>query len=144
MQEKWRHKRLQTSKNNSKEINFAEVHDCFSIAEIYERSTRTSKTRRSRKTIQRKTNLLWCKNTNKHIRRTKSVRTPSRSNRVKQAIEATMQLRRSKRKTSKNATIGVTHNVGSGATAVIHVFKEWSDFYKKFYKIFIKGRMVWE
>ena len=45
---------------------------------------------------------------------------------IKQAIEATMQLRgTAKDRQVKNAEIGVTHNVGgSGATAAVHVFKK--------------------
>jgi acetyl-CoA C-acetyltransferase len=44
---------------------------------------------------------------------------------IKQAIEATMQLRgEAKGRQVTNANVGVTHNVGgSGATACVHVFK---------------------
>ena len=109
-----------------KDIDFAEVHDCFAIAEILAIEA-----------------LGFCKigeggkyteDGNTKIGGEHAVNTsgglkgkghPVGTTGIAQAIEATLQLRGTAGKRQvKDANIGLTHNVGgSGATAVIHVYR---------------------
>jgi acetyl-CoA C-acetyltransferase len=114
------------AKITPKEINFAEVHDCFSIAEIYAvEALGLAKQGEAGKLYKEKQTYFDAKTPINTSGGLKACGHPVGATGVKQAIEATMQLRgEAKERQVKNATIGVTHNVGgSGATAVIHVFK---------------------
>ncbi len=108
-----------------KDVDVAEVHDCFTIAEIVATE-----------------DLGFCKkgdggklldegateiggsipvNTSGGL---KAVGHPVGATGVKQAVEIMLQLRgKAGKRQVKNAKIGLTHNVGgSGATAVVHIF----------------------
>lgn len=119
------------AKITPKEINFAEVHDCFSIAEIYAvEALGLAKQGEAGKLYKEKQTYFDAKTPINTSGGLKACGHPVGATGVKQAIEATMQLRgEAKERQVKNATIGVTHNVGgSGATAVIHVFKRMKWF----------------
>ncbi|MFA5763452.1 MAG: thiolase domain-containing protein [archaeon] len=109
------------------DISFAEVHDCFTIAEIMAvEALGLAKEGEGYKLYQNKDTYFDGKipiNTSGGL---KACGHPVGATGVKQAIEATMQLRgEAKGRQVENAEVGVTHNVGgSGATACIHVFKK--------------------
>ena len=114
------------AKLEPKDINFAEVHDCFTIAEIMAiedlgffkkgeggKATADGRTAlNSDITINPSGGLKGCGH-------------PVGATGVKQAVEATWQLRgQSKGRQVDGAEIGLTHNVGgSGATCVVHIMK---------------------
>lgn len=108
-------------------INFAEVHDCFTIAEIMAtEALGFAKFGEAYKLYSNKETYFDGKipiNTSGGL---KACGHPVGATGLKQAIEATMQLRgEAKDRQVKNAEVGVTHNVGgSGATAVVHVFRK--------------------
>jgi len=111
---------------NVKDVSFAEVHDCFSIAEIYAvEALGFAKQGKAGELYSSKQTYFDGKcpiNTSGGL---KACGHPVGATGIKQAIEATMQLRGTAGKRQvPNAKIGVTHNVGgSGATACVHVFK---------------------
>ena len=109
-----------------KQIDFAEVHDCFTIAEIMAiealgfcdfggggKITEAGET---------KIGGMIPVNTSGGL---KSKGHPVGATGIAQAIEATLQLRGDAGKRQvKDAKVGLTHNVGgSGATAVVHIFE---------------------
>lgn len=111
------------------DINIAEVHDCFSIAEImaledlglFEKGRSGKKILKGELTLGTAKNLVV--NTSGGL---KGAGHPVGATGVKQAVEIFEQLNflAGERQFSK-AKIGLTHNVGgSGATAVVHIFKK--------------------
>jgi acetyl-CoA C-acetyltransferase len=115
------------AKIKSTDINLAEVHDCFTIAEIMAvEALGLAKEGEGYKLYQNKDTYFDGRipiNTSGGL---KACGHPVGATGVKQAIEITMQLQgRAKGRQVENAKIGVTHNVGgSGATACVHVFKK--------------------
>ena len=109
------------------DISFAEVHDCFTIAEVMAvEALGFAKEGEGYKLYKNKDTYFNGKipiNTSGGL---KACGHPVGATGVKQAVEATMQLRgEAKGRQVKDAEIGVTHNVGgSGATACVHVFKK--------------------
>lgn len=110
-----------------KDVDVAEVHDCFTIAEILAiedlgffrkgdggSAVEQGKTRLNAKVSVNPSGGLKCGH-------------PVGATGVKQAVEAYEQLLgRAGGRQVKNAKIALTHNVGgSGATAVIHIFRKW-------------------
>jgi len=110
-----------------KDVNFAEVHDCFSIAEIYAvEALGFAKQGEAAQLYTSKQTYFDGKHPINTSGGLKACGHPVGATGVKQAIEATMQLRgEAGKRQVKGATTGVTHNVGgSGATACIHVFRK--------------------
>ena len=111
----------------AEDVNFAEVHDCFTIAEIMAvEALGFAKEGEGYKLYKGKDTYFDGKipiNTSGGL---KACGHPVGATGVKQAVEATMQLRgEAEGRQVKDAKIGVTHNVGgSGATAAVHVFKK--------------------
>lgn len=105
-----------------KDVDVAEVHDCFTIAEIlamedlgfYKKGHAVSH-------IGNDTHLVI--NPSGGL---KGCGHPVGATGIKQVVEIVEQLRgHTGARQVKNATIGLTHNVGgSGATAVVHIFKK--------------------
>jgi len=112
---------------SAKDIDFAEVHDCFSIAEIYAvEALGLAKQGQGWKLYKDK--QTYC-DANQPINTSGGLKAcghPVAATGIKQAVEATMQLRgQGAKRQVKNAEIGVTYNVGgSGGTACVHVFKK--------------------
>jgi acetyl-CoA C-acetyltransferase len=115
---------------NPKDIDFAEVHDCFTIAEIMAieslgfcdvgaggRFTEDGETALTGRIPVNTSGGLKAKG---H---------PVGATGIAQAVEATLQLRNEAgRRQIKNAKVGLTHNVGgSGASCVIHILKSEDD-----------------
>ncbi|MDD4250857.1 MAG: thiolase domain-containing protein [Candidatus ainarchaeum sp.] len=110
----------------SKDISFAEVHDCFTIAEIMAvEALGFAKEGEAFNLYKNKETYFDSKHPINTSGGLKACGHPVGATGIKQAIEATMQLRgEAKNRQVLNATVGVTHNVGgSGATACVHVFK---------------------
>jgi acetyl-CoA C-acetyltransferase len=110
----------------AKDVNFAEVHDCFSIAEIYAvEALGLAKQGEAAKLYSTKQTYFDGKSPVNTSGGLKACGHPVGATGIKQAIEATIQLRgEAKGRQVPNAKVGVTHNVGgSGATACVHVFK---------------------
>ncbi len=109
------------------DIDVAEVHDCFTIAEILaiEDLGFFKKGEGGKATIDGKTALEGeiPINTSGGL---KACGHPVGATGIKQAVEITWQLRgEAEGRQVKNAEIGLTHNVGgSGATAVVHIYKK--------------------
>ncbi len=111
------------------DVNVAEVHDCFTIAEIlamedlglYEKGKAASAIERKETTLGSSTHLVV--NTSGGL---KGSGHPVGATGVKQLVEIVEQLRGSADKRQvEGARIGLTHNVGgSGATAVVHILKK--------------------
>jgi len=113
---------------SAKDIDVAEVHDCFTIAEILAmedlgfftkgkaavaiEAGRTSIGKHAAVVVNPSGGLKGCGH-------------PVGATGVKQVVELVEQLRaRAGKRQVKNATIGLAHNVGgSGATAVVHILK---------------------
>ncbi len=115
------------AKITPKDVSFAEVHDCFSIAEIYAvEALGFAKQGKGAELYTTKQTYFDGKKPVNTSGGLKACGHPVGATGIKQAIEATMQLRGEAGKRQVNgATIGVTHNVGgSGATACVHVFKK--------------------
>lgn len=108
-----------------KDINFVEVHDCFTIAEIcaIEDLGFFEKGKGGPATIAGET-ALNAKISVNPSGGLKSTGHPVGATGVKQAVEAVTQLRgQAGKRQVNNAKYGMTHNVGgSGATAVVHIF----------------------
>ncbi len=109
------------------DINIAEVHDCFTIAEIMaiEDLGFFKKGDGGKATLEGKTTFNSdgvCVNTSGGL---KACGHPVGATGIKQAVEITWQLREeAEGRQVKDAKIGLTHNVGgSGATAVVHIYK---------------------
>ncbi|MGI6589225.1 MAG: thiolase domain-containing protein [Candidatus Iainarchaeum sp.] len=111
----------------SKEVNFAEVHDCFSIAEIYAvEALGLAKRGEAGKLYDSKQTYF---DGDKPINTSGGLKAcghPVAATGIKQAVEAVTQLRgEGGKRQVPNALTGVTYNVGgSGATACVHVFKK--------------------
>jgi acetyl-CoA C-acetyltransferase len=107
------------------DIDFAEVHDCFTIAEIVAtEDLGFCKKGEGGKLLDNNETQIGGRipvNTSGGL---KAVGHPVGATGVKQAVEAVLQLRGQAGKRQVNdAKIGLTHNVGgSGATAVVHIF----------------------
>lgn len=118
-------KAYEMAKVTPKDIDFAEVHDCFTIAEIcaiedlgFVRKGEGGKVSQEGMTaIGGKIPI----NTSGGL---KACGHPVGATGVKQAVEITMQLRgEAGKRQVDGAEIGLTHNVGgSGGTAVVHIF----------------------
>lgn len=111
----------------SANIDFAEVHDCFTIAEVMAtEALGIAKKGEAFKLYENKETYFDSKHPVNTSGGLKACGHPVGATGVKQAIEATMQLRgEAKGRQVKNAETGITHNVGgSGATAVVHVFRK--------------------
>lgn len=94
----------------AKDIDIAEVHDCFSIAEVLA----TNDLGLTRRTVVNTSGGL------------KACGHPVGATGIKQIVEIANQLMgRAGKRQVKNAKIGLTQNVGgSGATAVVHILKK--------------------
>ena len=109
-----------------KDIKLAEVHDCFTIAEILAmEDLGFCKKGEGGQFIQKGTTRLGGKipvNTSGGL---KACGHPVAATGIKQIIEITHQLqKRAGKRQVKNANIGLTHNVGgSGATVVVHILQ---------------------
>ncbi len=111
----------------SQHVDFAEVHDCFSIAEIMAvEALGFAKEGEAYKLYQNKDTYFDGKQPINTSGGLKACGHPIGATGIKQAIEATVQLRgEAKNRQVKNAEVGVTHNVGgSGATVAVHVFRK--------------------
>jgi acetyl-CoA C-acetyltransferase len=110
-----------------KEVSFAEVHDCFTIAEIYAvEALGFAKQGEGAQLYTSKQTYFDGKTPINTSGGLKACGHPVGATGIKQAVEATLQLRgEAGKRQVKGASIGVTHNVGgSGATACVHVFKK--------------------
>jgi acetyl-CoA C-acetyltransferase len=107
------------------DVSFAEVHDCFTIAEIVAtEDLGFCKKGEGGKLLDERITEIGGRipvNTSGGL---KAVGHPVGATGIKQAVEAVLQLRGQAGKRQVNdAKIGLTHNVGgSGATAVVHIF----------------------
>lgn len=111
------------------DIDVAEVHDCFTIAEIlamedlgfYEKGSAAGAIERGETTLGTSTRLVV--NTSGGL---KGCGHPVGATGVKQLVEVADQLRgKALKRQVSDATYGLTHNVGgSGATAVVHILKK--------------------
>lgn len=114
------------AKISAKDIDVAEVHDCFTIAEIMaiEDLNFCKKGEGGRFTQSQATSLggKIPVNTSGGL---KACGHPVGATGVKQIIEITQQLRgKAQKRQLKNPKIGLTHNVGgSGATAAVHILQ---------------------
>jgi acetyl-CoA C-acetyltransferase len=111
-----------------RDVDVAEVHDCFTIAEIYamedlgfyEKGRAALAIEQGETTLGKGKNLIV--NTSGGL---KGSGHPVGATGVKQLVEIVEQLRGNAQKRQvEHARIGLTHNVGgSGATAVVHILK---------------------
>lgn len=114
---------------SEKDIDVAEVHDCFTIAEILaiedigfgKKGKVAQKMEKGEYTLGNKTGVVI--NSSGGL---KGCGHPIGATGVKQIIEITNQLRGACQKRQvENAAVGLTHNVGgTGATAVVHILKK--------------------
>lgn len=117
---------FEQAKLEPKDIDVAEVHDCFTIAEIMAmEDLGFYKKGEAAKAIadgETRLNAKLSVNTSGGL---KACGHPVGATGVKQAVEVTWQLRgEAGDRQVKGAEIGLTHNVGgSGATAVVHILK---------------------
>lgn len=117
---------FEQAKLTTKDIDVAEVHDCFTIAEIMaiEDLGFYKKGEGGKATLDGKTALEGevAVNTSGGL---KACGHPVGATGVKQICEVTWQLRgKAESRQRKDAKIGLAHNVGgSGATAVVHILK---------------------
>ncbi len=120
-------KAYEKARISPKDVSFAEVHDCFTIAEIlaiedlgfFKKGKGGMATEKGKTTLEGEIPInlsggLKCGH-------------PVGATGVKQAIEAFEQLLgRAGERQIKNPQIGLAHNIGgSGATAVVSIFKKW-------------------
>ena len=119
-------KAYEQAKKTPKDIDFAEVHDCFTIAEICAiEDLGFVKKGKGGLAVEQKITTLDGKipvNTSGGL---KAKGHPVGATGVAQMVEATTQLRgESDKRQVKDAKIGLTHNVGgSGATCVVHILE---------------------
>ena len=110
-----------------KDIDIAEVHDCFTIAEIMaiEDLGFFKKGEGGKASLEGKTRIGGeiAVNTSGGL---KAAGHPVGATGIKQAVEITWQLRgNAGERQVKDANVGLSHNVGgSGATAVVHIYKK--------------------
>ena len=119
-------KAFETANLAPKDIDVVEVHDCFTIAEImaiedlgfFEKGKGGAATQEGKTALNSEISV----NTSGGL---KGCGHPVGATGVKQAVEIAWQLRgQAEARQVKDAKIGMTHNVGgSGATAVVHIFK---------------------
>ncbi|MFH1256003.1 MAG: thiolase domain-containing protein [Candidatus Diapherotrites archaeon] len=119
-------KAFEMAKLTAKDVSLAEVHDCFTIAEImaiedlgfFRKGTGGKAVEERRTTMKGEIPI----NTSGGL---KACGHPVGATGVKQATEAYWQLRgAAKERQVKGAEIALTHNVGgSGATAVVHLYR---------------------
>jgi len=113
------------AKITTKDVDFAEVHDCFTIAEIVAtEDLGFCKKGDGGKLLDERVTEIGGRipvNTSGGL---KAVGHPVGATGVKQVIEVVLQLRgKAGKRQVKNAKIGLAHNVGgSGATSVVHIF----------------------
>src|SRR3989338_1261546 len=117
---------FEQAKTETKKISFAEVHDCFTIAEImaiedlgfFKKGEGGKATEKGKTAMEGEIPI----NPSGGL---KGKGHPVGATGVAQAIEAFLQLtNKAEKRQVKNAKIGLTHNVGgSGATAVVHIYK---------------------
>ncbi len=110
-----------------KDVQFAEVHDCFTIAEVMAvEALGFAKIGEGRKLYSEKQTYFDANTPINTSGGLKACGHPVGATGIKQAIEAVTQLRgEGGKRQVKGAEIGITHNVGgSGATACVHVFKK--------------------
>jgi len=110
----------------AEDVDFAEVHDCFTIAEIMAvEALGFAKEGEGYKLYEKKDTYFDGKKPINTSGGLKSCGHPVGATGIKQAIEAVLQLSgKAEGRQVKDAKIGVTHNVGgSGGTACVHVFK---------------------
>jgi acetyl-CoA C-acetyltransferase len=118
-------KAFEQAKVTRKDISVAELHDCFTIAEIMamEDLGFYKKGEAGKAVLDGETalNSKLSMNTSGGL---KGCGHPVGATGVKQAVEVVWQLRGdAKERQVSGAKIGLTHNVGgSGATAVVHIF----------------------
>ncbi|MCZ7355449.1 MAG: thiolase domain-containing protein [Candidatus Methanoperedens sp.] len=113
------------AKITSKDIDFAEVHDCFTIAEICAiEDLGFVKKGEGGKATEEGMTAIGGKIPINPSGGLKACGHPVGATGVKQAVEITLQLRGDAGKRQiDGAEIGLTHNVGgSGGTAVVHIF----------------------
>ncbi|MEM3241347.1 MAG: hypothetical protein QXV13_02750, partial [Candidatus Micrarchaeaceae archaeon] len=109
-----------------KDIKVAEVHDCFTIAEIMAMEDlgffKKGEAAKAIEEGQTAINGVVSVNTSGGL---KGCGHPVGATGIKQAVEITWQLRgEAEGRQVSGAEIGLTHNVGgSGATAVVHILK---------------------
>ncbi|MDD5337642.1 MAG: thiolase domain-containing protein, partial [Candidatus ainarchaeum sp.] len=119
-------KAYEMAKITPKDVDVAEVHDCFTIAEILavEDLGFFKKGEGGKATLEGRTGLNGevAINTSGGL---KAAGHPVGATGVKQAVELTWQLRgKAEGRQVADAEIGLAQNVGgSGATAVVHIFK---------------------
>ena len=119
-------KAFEEAKLKPSDIDVAEVHDCFTIAEImaiedlgfFKKGEGGKATEEGRTKLNAEISI----NTSGGL---KGCGHPVGATGIKQAVEITWQLRgQGELRQAKGAEIGLTHNVGgSGATAVVHIMK---------------------
>ncbi|MBI5051362.1 thiolase domain-containing protein, partial [Candidatus Micrarchaeota archaeon] len=120
-------KAFEMAKMTTKNIDVAEVHDCFTIAEIMaiEDLGFFKKGEGGKATLDGRTALDGeiPINTSGGL---KACGHPVGATGIKQAVEITWQLQgRAEGRQIKDAEVGLTHNVGgSGATAVVNIYKK--------------------
>ena len=120
-------KAYERAKLSPKDIDVAEVHDCFTIAEIvaiedlgfFEKGEGGRAVKEGRTDLDGEVAI----NTSGGL---KACGHPVGATGIKQAVEIVWQLRgEAGERQRKDAEIGLTHNVGgTGATAVVHIFKK--------------------
>ena len=119
-------KAYEQAKVTAKDIDIAEVHDCFTIAEImaiedlgfFEKGTGGKASADGKTSLEGEIAI----NTSGGL---KGCGHPVGATGIKQAVEVAWQLRgQGEKRQRKDAEVGLTHNVGgSGATAVVHIMK---------------------
>jgi acetyl-CoA C-acetyltransferase len=118
-------KAMKQAKVKPKDIDLAEVHDCFTIAEICAvEDLGFVEKGEGGKAVEEGMFELNSKTSVNPSGGLKACGHPVGATGIKQTVEVTEQLRgETGKRQVKNADIGLTHNVGgSGATAVVHVF----------------------
>lgn len=116
----------QQARLSAKDIQFAEVHDCFSIAEIMAiEDLGFCKKGEGGKFTEEGSTALNSKISINTSGGLKACGHPVGATGVKQAVEVYWQLQgRAEGRQVKGAEIGMTHNVGgSGATAVVNIYR---------------------
>jgi acetyl-CoA C-acetyltransferase len=117
---------FEKAKLQAKDIDFAEVHDCFTIAEILAtEDIGFFKKGEGGKAVEKGKTSLDGEIPINPSGGLKAKGHPVGATGVAQAIETFLQLRgEAEKRQVKDAKIGLTHNVGgSGATAVVHIYK---------------------
>jgi len=111
------------AKMTQKDVQVAELHDCFSIAEICAiEDLGFVKKGEGGRAMEEEVFTIGNKLSTNTSGGLKSCGHPVGATGIKQAVEVVEQLRGEAGKRQVNAEVGLTHNVGgSGATAVVHL-----------------------